>query len=60
MKRLAASTVAAYAMVAVTLPADAPAIHYKNSHYTPGHLLVPSPIMGIRGDAWILKLPFVV
>jgi hypothetical protein len=32
---------------------------YKNSPYALPHLLVPSPIMGIRGDAWMLKLPVV-
>ena len=58
-KRVVASTVAAYAMTVVTFSADAPAFHYKNPAYSPSHQLVPAPIMGVRGDAWVLRLPLV-
>ena len=58
-KRLVASTVAAYAITVVTFPANAPGVHYKNPAYSPSHLLVPTTVMGIRADTWLLKLPFV-
>jgi len=53
-----ASAVAAYAMTIATFSADAPQVSYTNPVSAPNHLLNPTPVMGIRGELKVLKLPF--
>jgi len=47
---------AGYAMIVVARPADAPLLSYSNPAYVPSHQLNPTPVMGVRGDARILKI----
>ena len=56
-KRIVAAAFAVYASSTVAVPAQAPLFEYLDPHYAPSHLLVPTPIMGIRGDATVLSVP---
>ena len=58
LKRLA-PVVAAYAMTIATFHANAPQVSYTNPAYAPSHELNPTPVMGIRGELRVLKIPFV-
>ena len=45
-------------MTIATFSADAPQVSYTNPVSAPNHLLNPTPVMGIRGELKVLKLPF--
>jgi hypothetical protein len=51
---------AAVAMAALVRPAEAPAPDFTVRAYVSGHKkFFPDPIMGIRGEATVLKVPAV-
>lgn len=56
-KLLAASAVIAYAITAFVRPAHAPEFDLRNPGFVSNHELVPTPIMGIRGEIRMLPLP---
>jgi hypothetical protein len=52
-----ASRIAAYEMTAVARPAKAPQLDHRDPGYTLDHKIVPAPVMGIKGEATVLRLP---
>lgn len=50
---------AAIATAGVVRPAEAPQAAFRNPAYVPDHKIILEPIMGIRGEATVLRLPVV-
>ena len=56
-KLVVASTIVAYEMTAVARPAEAPEFDHRDPVYALDHKIVPAPVMGIRGETTVLRVP---
>jgi hypothetical protein len=57
-KLVVSLALAAFAMAGVVRPAAAPEVQSTNPAYVSGYkTFFPDPIMGIRGDATVLRIP---